>query len=164
MTSLVKVHKKYIVRKPIEEVTNYLTSLELSRKHLEADINGGIVSKEPPVFAFTIPAMGFSQIPTRTLIHATLLPNADMTNVKVVLTPNVAFVLLALIGVIYAIAAWFTADSTERLLKGIGIGAFIFAVGCIADALSKKVVLGTFERCLRDIHKQRTIPAPQNGN
>lgn len=164
MTPLVKVHKQYVVRKPIEEVVDYLTTLEERRKHFEADINGGRVATDPPMFAFTIPITGFTNIPTRTLIHATLRPIEDKTALKATLTPNTAFVLIALMGVIAILVAFFNSESSQALLKGIGSGIFIISIACVLDVISKKVVLGTFERCLRDIHKRRTTPASRNGS
>jgi hypothetical protein len=154
MLPLIKVHKRYLVRKPFEEVAHYLTTLEESRKQFEADIKGGPIATEPPTFAFIIPVVAFTNIPTRTLVHATLHPAVDKTEVKVTLTPNIAFVLLALVGVIYIIVAFLREDSTGTLLKSLGSGGFILVLSCILDVISKKVVLGTFERCLRDIHKQ----------
>ncbi|HYH15833.1 MAG TPA: hypothetical protein VD794_11460 [Flavisolibacter sp.] len=164
MTPLIKVHKQYVIRKPIEEVINYLTNLEEHRKRFEADINGGIVATDPPTFAFTIPIIAFSKIRTRTLIHATLRPNEDKTALQATLTPNIAFVLMASIGVVATIVAFFKSESSQALLKGIGSGIFIIAIACVLDVISKKVVLGTFERCLHDIHKRRTAPTSRNGS
>lgn len=158
MTPLIKTYKKYLIRKPIEDVVEYLLTLEERRKLFEADINGGIVAIEPPSFTFTIHIVTFTTIRSRTLLHATLHPDENKTVLHATLKPNIAFILLALTGVILCLASIFNNESSQSLLAGFGPGVLIILIACILDIISKKVVLGTFERCLRDIHKQRNSP------
>ena len=159
MTPLIKVYKKYLIRKPIEDVVEYLSTLEDRRKLFEADINGGIVALDPPTFTFTIPIVTFTTIRSRTLLHATLHPDENRTVLHATLKPNIVFILLALTGVILSLTSLFNYELSQSLLAGFGPGVLLILIACILDIISKKVVLGTFERCLRDIHKQRKPPA-----
>lgn len=158
MTPLFKAYKKYLIRKPLEDVVEYLSTLEERRKLFEEDINGGIVAINPPTFTFTIPIVTFTTIRTRTLLHVTLHPEENRTALHATLKPNIVFILLALTGVILSLASIYNNDSSQSFLSDFGPGALLILIACILDIVSKKVVLGTFERCLRDIHKQRNSP------